>query len=139
MASFILAFGIATSIIALQTGFKFIDVARDTTLASQILQSEIERIRMMSWGTVDALIPAGEEKGSETVNLATMFTSDVNLANRFTVVRTVTKDTTRINDVRFITLQVTWESLDGRSHSRSFQAKYIKNGLYDYYYTLARP
>lgn len=139
MASFVLALGIATSIIALQSGFKFIDVARDTTLASQILQSEIERLRMMSWSTINALIPAGEDEAKATVDLATMFTTDVNLASRFSVVRHVAKDTARPNDVRFITLAVTWRSLDGREHTRRFQAKYIKNGLYDYYYTLARP
>jgi hypothetical protein len=133
LASFVLALGIATSIIALQSGFKFIDVARDTTLASQILQSEIERLRMMSWGTVVAL------PSSEKVDLSTMFTSDANLANRFTVVREIAKGPSRENDVRLITLRVTWTSLDGRSHTRSFLAKYIKNGLYDYYYTVARP
>jgi hypothetical protein len=133
LASFVLALGIATSIIALQSGFKFIDVARDTTLASQILQSEIERLRMMSWGTIVAL------PSSEKVDLSTMFTSDANLANRFTVVREIAKGPSRENDVRLITLRVTWTSLDGRSHTRSFLAKYIKNGLYDYYYTVARP
>ena len=133
LASSVMAMGIATSIIAMQTGFRFIDVARDTTLASQILQSEIERIRMMSWASVSTL-PA-----EETVNLSTMFTADANLAARFTVTRKVVKDDDREDDVRFITLSVKWTSYDGRSHSRRFQTKYVKNGLYDYYYTLARP
>lgn len=133
LASSVMALGLATSIIAMQTGFKFVDVARDTTLASQILQSEIERIRMMNWGAVAAL-PA-----EEAVNLSAMFTSDVNLAARFTVVRRMAADETRPADVRLITLRVNWTSIDGRSHARSFQAKYVKNGLYDYYYTLAGP
>lgn len=133
LAAFVLAMGIATSIIAMQSGFKFLDVARDTTLASQILQSEIERIRMMSWGTVSAL-PA-----EETVDLASMFSSDVNLASRFSVTRRVTADETRPAEVRLIVTIVNWRSLDGRLHTRRFEAKYVKNGLYDYYYTLARP
>src|SRR5690606_18120706 len=49
LATFVMSFGIATSIIALQTGFKAIDVARDQTLASQIMQSEIERLRLWPW------------------------------------------------------------------------------------------
>ena len=49
LASFIMAFGIAASIIALQVGFRALDVARDSTLASQIMQSEIERLRLMAW------------------------------------------------------------------------------------------
>jgi len=133
LAAFVMSFGLASSIIALQSGFRFLDVARDTTLASQILQSEIERIRMMSWANVSAL-PA-----EEAVDLATMFTSDVNLASRFTVRRLVSPDTSRPSDVRLIVIIVTWRSFDGRSHTRRFEAKYVKNGLYDYYYTLARP
>lgn len=133
LAAFVMALGLATSIVAMQSGFKFLDVARDTTLASQILQSEIERIRMMSWANVSAL-PA-----EEAVDLATMFSSDVNLASRFSVKRVVTADPDRPSDVRLIVMIVTWRSFDGRSHTRRFEAKYVKNGLYDYYYTLARP
>lgn len=132
MASFILALGIATSIVAIQSGLKFIDVARDTTLASQILQSEIERIRMMSWTSVTAL-PASAE-----VSLSDMFSSSATLARRFTVTRTVESDSARPSDVRLITLSVSWRSVDGRTQTRSFQAKYIRNGLYDYFYTVAR-
>ncbi len=133
LASFVMALGISSAILAMQSSFRFLDVARDTTLTSQILQSEIERIRMMSWASVSTL-PA-----EETVNLSTMFTADANLAARFTVTRKVVKDDDRENDVRLITLSVKWTSYDGRSHSRRFQTKYVKNGLYDYYYTLARP
>lgn len=128
-----MALGLASSIVTMQSGFKFLDVARDTTLASQILQSEIERIRMMSWANVSGL-PA-----EEAVDLATMFSSDLNLASRFTVRRLVSSDPDRPSDVRLIVMIVTWRSFDGRSHTRRFEAKYVKNGLYDYYYTLARP
>lgn len=133
LSAFVMALGLASSIAAMHAGYKFLDLARDTTLASQILQSEIERIRMMSWANVSAL-PA-----EEPVNLAAMFTSDLNLATRFTVTRKVDSDSTRPGDVRLITLRVQWSSFDGRTHTRRFQAKYVKNGLYDYYYTLARP
>ena len=139
MATFVMAFGISTSIIALQTGFKSLDVARDSTLASQIMQSEIERLRLWPWnntstGTVDSIC---ELPASETVSLATMFASNAELAAKFAVTRTVTADGTRPDDVRYITLTVTWKSYDGRTHTRSFTTMYAKNGLYDYYYTLA--
>ena len=58
MSAFVMAFGIATSIIAMQTGFKSIDLARGTTLASQIIQSEMERLRMMSWTAMTNLSTA---------------------------------------------------------------------------------
>lgn len=133
MATFVLALGISTSIIAMQSGFKSLDVARDTTLAAQILQSEIERLRMQSWASVSAL-PA-----SEPVALSTTFTSDPALVAKFTLTRTVVADPDRPGDVMDLTLSVTWNSYDGRAHARSFQTKYMRNGLYDYYYTLAQP
>lgn len=149
MATAVMSMGIATSIIAMQQGFKFLDVARGTTLASQILQSEIERIRMMSWGTVTTTgaHPVGNAvctgscgmMGTHPVNLATVFTTDPALAAKFTVTRTVTADATRPSDVVHINLTVTWNTFDGRAQTRSFETKYIKNGLYDYYYTLANP
>jgi Tfp pilus assembly protein PilV len=132
MATFVMALGIATSIIALQTGFKQIDVARGDTLAAQIMQSEIERLRLLSWTAITAL------DGEQKVDLSTMFTSNAAIVSKYTVVRTVKADDARPSDVRNITLTVTWSSYDGRSHSRTFTTIYAKNGLYDYYYTLAK-
>ena len=142
MATFVMAFGIATCIVALQTGFRHIDVARDQTLASQIMQSEIERIRLWPWskssptGVVDSI---SELPTSEIVSLNSTFASNSAVAAKFSVRRTVTNDpadTTR--NVRYITIIVTWKSTDGRSHSRTFTTMYAKDGLYDYYYTLAQ-
>ncbi|HYD85108.1 MAG TPA: hypothetical protein VEA63_13680 [Opitutus sp.] len=131
MASFLMVLGISTSIIAMQMGFRNLDVARGNTLASQIMQSEIERLRLMSFTQITAL-PA-----SDTVDLSTMFTTNTALAARFTVTRTVATDGTRA-DVRYITVSVQWNSYDGKSHTRSFTSMYAKDGLYDYYYTLAK-
>ncbi len=131
MASFVMMFGIASSIVALQMGFRNLDVARGNTLASQIMQSEIERLRLMSFTQIAAL------DASATVDLSTMFTSNPDLAARFTVTRTVTVDASR-SDVRHITVSVQWHTHDGRSHTRAFTSMYAKNGLYDYYYTLAK-
>ncbi|OIQ95012.1 hypothetical protein GALL_230260 [mine drainage metagenome] len=133
MASFVLALGIATSIVAMQWGFRSLDLARGTTLASQIMQSEIERLRLMNWSTLNAL-PA-----TETFDGATYFSTAPGIAGKFTVTRTITPDPARSTSVDFITVSVTWKTYDGRSHTRSFKTEYMKDGLYDYYYTLARP
>ena len=142
MATFVMALGIATSIIALQMGFRAIDVARDQTLASQIMQSEIERLRLWPWSKtvpasiVDSII---ELPPSQAVSLTTSFASNATVASKFAVTRTVTDDpldSTR--NVRYITIVVTWKSYDGRSHTRNFTTMYAKDGLYDYYYTLAK-
>lgn len=148
MATFVLALGISTSIIALQQGFKFLDVARGTTIASQIIQSEIERIRMMSWTTVSAMasavdttapVPDGSPAGVELYDGNIYFSTVTSLAGDYMITRTTTLDSTRPTEVALITISVTWRTYDGRSQTRNFQMKYMKNGLYDYYYTLARP
>ena len=146
MASFVMAFGIATSVIAMQMGFRAVDVARDSTLAAQIMQSEIERLRLWPWSkTTNPVSPAVEPvdsiielPASETVSLTSMFATNAQLAAKFTVLREVETDPSR-SDVRYINITVTWKSYDGRSHSRNFSTMYAKNGLYDYYYTLANP
>lgn len=148
MSAFVMAFGIATSIVAMQTGFKAIDLARGTTMASQIMQSEMERLRLMSWTTMTALstatdtvapIPAGSPAGVEKFDGATYFSTNPDIAGKYTITRTIAADSTRPTDVFNITISVTWTGFDGRSHNRSFRSIYAKNGLYDYYYTLARP
>lgn len=133
MATFVMAFGISSTIIAMQAGFKMIDVARGTTLASQVAQSEMERIRMLSWADIDAL-PA-----EQTVDLTSVFTTDPTLAAKFTMVRYARDVAGKEDSQREIALRVSWRSYDGRGHQRTFRTRYSKNGLYDYYYTLARP
>ena len=136
IASCVMAFAITTSITVMQSGFASLDTARGNTLASQILQSEIERIRLMSWANVtDPDKMLGEHK----VDLKEVFATSSEVANKFTLVRTVKDDSSRPGEGVDIYLQVLWKSYDGRSHTRSFQTKYVKNGLYDYYYSLAGP
>ncbi len=139
MAAFVMAFGIGTSLLAMQSGFKALDVARDTTIASQILQSEMERLRLMAWNNTStvAVDSICELPASETVSLAAMFSSASEFAAKFQVTRTVTADSTRPGEVRHITISVRWRSYDGRTHDRSFRSMYARNGLYDYYYTVA--
>ncbi len=132
MTTFIMAFGIATSILGMQSGLRTLDVARNTTLASQVLQSEMERLRLMDWTDIAALT------GTSTVDLSTVFTSDPTIAARFTLTRTVSDVTGKVGEMKEILLQVSWTTLDSRTLQRSFRTYYAKDGLYDYYYTLAR-
>lgn len=133
LSSFVLALGIATAVIAMQSGFRHLDLARGTTLASQIIQSEMERIRLMSWTGVSALA------ASETFDGATNFSSSSRITGKFSVTRTRTADASRPTEAVNIGLSVTWKTFDGRSHTRSMNSTYVKNGLYDYYYTIAHP
>lgn len=146
MASFVMAFGIATSIVAMQSGFKTVDVARGTTLASQILQSEMERLRMKSWADISAMatatdtvapVPSGSPAGVEVFDGATYFSTNADVAGKYMITRTVAADSTRPSDVLYVTISVRWSDSMGKWHTRSFRSTYAKNGLYDYLYTLA--
>ncbi len=144
MATFVMALGISTSVIAMQSGFKQIDVARGTTLASQIIQSEMERLRLLSWTGISTLAtatgsPSGQATGVTVFDGATYFSTNANLAGKYTITRTVAAETARPTEIMNITVSVRWQSYDLRWHQRSFTAIYAKNGLYDYYYTVAHP
>lgn len=151
MASFIMALGIATSIIAMQIGFRHLDLARGTTIAAQILQSELERIRLLSWSGVSALstttddvLPtfngttSGNPAGVEVFDGANNFSVGSNIVGQFTVTRQIKVDPAR-SDIMNITLSVRWQTYDLLWHTRKFNAIYAHNGLYDYYYTKAHP
>jgi len=131
VASCVLVFALCSSFLVLQRGYQAIDTARNSTIAAQIMQSEIERIRLLDWGSVQSLA------GTSTLSVATVFSTNTKVTNRFTnFQRTVTIDTVR--NVADIQLTVGWTGFDGVNHSRAFNARYCKNGLYDFYYTRAR-
>ncbi len=132
LATFVMALGISTATLTLMSGFKTLDVARNITLASQILQSEMERLRLMDWGDIAALT------GTSTVDLNSVFTNDADLAARFTLTRTVSDVTGKVGEMKQLVLVVSWTTMDGRTMTRQFNTYYAKDGLYDYYYTIAR-
>lgn len=137
MATFVMAFAITSSIVVMQHGFRYLDTARKTTLAAQIMQSEMERIRMLSWGRISAL-PASEEIDFEDIFPANT-TAEKEVLDRidrtFTAVRTVTSLADYDNQIRQIDVTITWDGLDGVTHTRTSSTQYCQDGLYAYYYT----
>lgn len=140
MASMVMILAITSAILVVQSGFKALDSARKTTLASQIMQSEMERIRLLSWSDIAAM----PEKGD--VNLDNIFPKNtpeqIKVFDTITETFTATFETTYLegndNEVRAITVNVSWVGLDGVRRSRSSFTQYCKDGLYAYYYTRAR-
>lgn len=132
MAATVMAFALSTSVLTIMGAFRSIDVARNMTLASQVLQSEMERIRLMDWSDIHALT------GKQDVDLTTVFTSNADIAAKFALARTVSDVTSKSGEMKLILLECTWTNSSGRSLTRSFTTYYTKNGLYDYYYTVAR-
>ncbi len=135
VASFVMVFAITGAIVVIQSGFRALDTARNTTLASQVIQSELERIRLLSWSSVDAM------EGSAELDITTIMpagaTLTAKLDERFTVLRTVADVSGKTGSMKEILVTVSWTGLDGVSRSRTSTTHYAKNGLYDYYYSLA--
>lgn len=127
MAAMFMALVLTTSITALQRAFISLQNARDLNIVSQMLQSEMEKMRLADWSTVDAL------PGSSTeIPLDATFTANAFVGNRFTLTRTVADPKA---DTRVITLQINWVGADRRPLTRNLSLRYSRNGLYDYFYS----
>lgn len=143
MAAAVLALGLATTLTTLSYGLRSIDTARNMTLASQIIQSEIEIMRLQNWSQIVALQSAQASATTPTtIDPTTTITSGsatsldtqlTNIASKFTCTRLIADISGRSN-IKTITLRVTWTGLDERSHTLAYQMRYAKNGLSDYFY-----
>ena len=122
VASFVLIFGIVTAITTLQRGQQAVDTARNLALATQLMQSELERLRLKSWSQLETL----QNSGVATV---TLDSSAGAAAARFTCTRTITDLRT---DIKEIVLATEWRGYDGRLHTARLITRYGKNGLSDY-------
>jgi type II secretory pathway pseudopilin PulG len=152
LAASVMVMVIASSIIVLQYGMRAIDTARYTTLAGQILQSQMEKLRLLNWtqltypGTARGVggSPAGT---GGPINFST-FAPDVTSVstaqiNRFTANGEAGRFLQSITDapapyadqMKIITLTATWIGSDGQSHSRSYTTRYVKYGISDFFYT----
>ncbi|HLP26202.1 MAG TPA: type II secretion system protein [Acidobacteriota bacterium] len=119
IASLVLVFGIVSAISAMQSGVRAMDRTRKLALATQVLQTEMEQLRLKSWTQLDALA------GTST------FTPDSTAsgASAFTCTRRITSPK---SDMREITLTAEWRGSDGRPQAAKLITRYGKNGLNDY-------
>jgi Tfp pilus assembly protein PilV len=132
-ASFVMALAIATSLTALQYSYKSIDRARYTTLAGQILQSQMEKLRLLTWAQLTDSVNG--PIGSPT------FTPDVSSVSaaqlsHFTCTQTIADAPSPFNGtMKDITLTATWVGTDGRTQSLTYMTRYAQNGISDFFYT----
>jgi len=131
IAGAVLVMGLVSAIVSMQRGFQMIDTARNSTLAAQIMQSEVERLRLLSWTDLNTttIVPS-----SGTIDLSQVYSANSGIASKFTATRTVTPNPGREGTMVDIVISVNWTSY-GVTHTRSFKTRYSKDGLYDYYYT----
>ncbi len=108
---------------ALHQGNKLVEIARDETRASQVLQSEIEDLRTLDWASLNAL------NADATYSPQSSFTDAY--ANRYSIRRKITN---RSSTERKVVLEVSWTDNRGTDHMREYITLVAKDGLYDYYY-----
>lgn len=126
LASIVLALTLTTAITTMQRTFLLVTSAHNLTMGSQVIENEIEKVRLLGWDTVSAL-PA-----SATLAVDPRFTTNRRVGNRFTLTRTVGK--VRGNaDLLEMKYTLTWRSA-GRTLSRSYTSYYARYGTYDWLY-----
>lgn len=123
VAATILTLGITSCILVLQRGLQALDTARNLTAASQVMQSEMERVRLLNWSQLQEL----QQSGGATVPIQTGGTP-----RSFNCQRVIRDMKT---DMKQIILTAQWEGYDGSPHSARIITQYGKNGLNDYFYT----
>lgn len=125
VAAMVLVLGIVTAITTLQSGFQAVDTARHYTFASQVMQSELERLRLKSWAQLQTL----QDSSDQTVAVPAVRGFD---PAAFNCIRVISDLKT---DMKEIILISNWHGYDGRSHTVRLVTRYGKTGLYDYFYT----
>lgn len=125
VAAFVLAFGIMTAITTLQRGLQAVDTARNYSHAGQLMQGELESLRLQNWSQLEALQAAGAALVASDPVASSAHTT-------FTCSRTIR---TVKPDMKEIMLISTWRGYDGRTHTTRLMTRYGKHGLYDYFYT----
>ena len=122
VAVMVLGLVVGSSIMSLRMGFSLVETSRYNTLSSQILQSEMENLRLQNWQQISSLTTGPFEMES---------TFKDTTARNFTTTREVLD----VNpDLRRIALQVEWVAHNGSTATRRYVTYFSRNGLNDYYY-----
>ncbi len=123
IAILVIGIVIGSTLVAMRSGFSMIQLARDNTMASQIMQSEMENLRLMNWTQL------GELPEEESFEVDTQL--DANIAARYERTRRVTE----VRDgMREVELVVEWDTVGGSRHTRTYRTLFSQEGLNDYYY-----
>jgi prepilin-type N-terminal cleavage/methylation domain-containing protein len=144
MASVIMLVGIIGSVTVLITGSRMLESSRQQTVASQILRSETERLRLTDWSTMQQLWSAQQAYAAShpanptpPIDLTTRYPvasypsfATVLTNFQFRCTQLIEKDVDGKTDYNRVTFTVTWVDHRGDSHTRSSAAYVAKNGLY---------
>ena len=127
MSVTILALAITTSITTMQRALLSLDSARNIETACRILQTEIEKERLLTWAQVSA--------NTYTPTIDSAFLSNPAVAGRFSISRATSVVPNRGGKMLQITVTVSWRNYDGKAQERSQITYYGNGGLYSYFTT----
>lgn len=123
IAATVMVLVIMSSLGTLSFGYQLLENARFNTLSGQVLQSEMETLRLKNWTQLSALPNSAAFDAEPAIAAASK--------NRLSCTRTI--DYVRASTMR-ITLAASWTSMSGATHSRQYVSYFGKDGLNDYYY-----
>lgn len=139
MAAAVMAMAISTSLLVMGRGFASLDSARCISYASQIMQSEMEKMRLSNWTTVDAYPKSppspATEVWTEIPITSALYSGTGDLGSRMHLWRKAETVSGYGGEIIQVTLKITWTTFDRRSLTRSYVTYYAKDGLYDYFAT----
>lgn len=124
---FLLSVTVAACLMSLRVMFLQMENVRNNSLASQILQSEIENLRLLDWAKV-AVLESGEFDMDE--EFADTHARDF---ERRLIVREMHPN------LREVTLEVEWTGVGGAVSARRYVTYFSRNGLHDYDYRAFQP
>lgn len=123
VASCVLMLGVSGALVTLQRSLGSIAQARQLDVASQLMQTELERLRLLNWNQLESLQKLADPRIDVPAH------GDF---ARFTCERSITD---LREGMKEITLVASWGGLDGRAHSARLVTRYSRSGLNDYFYT----
>lgn len=115
----------------LTQSFRFIESARDLNRVAQILQSEMEDLRMRSWAELETMYQANVDRDLPFTPRSE-FTSQYGI--RYTCTRTMSLRSDRNDSQIEVVLASEWTDRAGAKHRKYYVSYFTKNGLNDYYY-----
>lgn len=112
---------------AMRTGFEMLDTARNSTLASQIMQSEMEDLRLKNWAEL-----SDTTKYPATASI-TLPADIASTGLSFTATRSISDLSAYNNTMKKVVIVVKWTSFTGKNYTRTYETLYSKNGVNDYF------
>ncbi|MBC2602270.1 type IV pilus modification PilV family protein [Puniceicoccus vermicola] len=117
----IMAMALASASICLRMGMMQYDTARSTNYATQILQNEAERIRLLSWSEIENLPSAARF-------------SPIDRSNNKYQFKRILENYNGSDDIKRIWLIANWKGLKGEPHQLKITFNYARDGAFDYLY-----